>query len=281
MEDFARRGDVPALKKIWDACFGGEPEYRDFYYRVRFRPKETLVWRENGIPVSMMTLMPLIIAGKPGAYVYAVATLPEYRGRGLVRKLDAFAEQVVRQNGGQFLTLVPAELSLFPFYEKLGYSTSFFLWEKELSCPEGGKKRVDFSRCSFGEFAKLRERYLSGFPGAASHPKRELRYIYKELNRYDGAVFTYSQNGETQYAAFTRTEKGLWLRECSAPDPTDAAETLLWETGLHRGRICHSGEFPGARKIPYGMGKLLLPEGNTVPLETVFSDPFYMSLMLE
>lgn len=281
MEDFARRKDIPALKKIWAACFGGEREYADFYYRTRFRPKETLVWRENGLPVSMMTLMPLTIAGQTGAYIYAVATLPEYRGRGLVRKLSAFAENVLRQQGRTFMALVPAEPSLFAFYEKLGYRTSFFLWEKELSCPEGGRARTSFARCPFGKFAKLRAEYLSGFPGGAAHPKGELRYIYKELCRYNGGVFTFLEDGAEEYAAFTRTEGGLWLRECSAKDPLPIAEALLFQTGLHKARICCGWEFPGASRIPYGMGKALLPDGNTGPLEQLFSPPFYMSLMLE
>lgn len=281
MEDLASRKDIPALKRIWAACFGGEPEYADFYYRTRFRPKETLVWREKGVPVSMMTLMPLTIAGQAGAYVYAVATLPGYRGRGLVRKLSAFAENVLRQQGRTFMALVPAEPPLFAFYEKLGYFTSFFLWEKELSCPEGGRELTSFARCHFGKFAKLREEYFSGFPGGAAHPKRELRYIYRELCRYNGGVFTFLEDGAERYAAFSRTEDGIWLRECSARDPILAAETLLFQTGLQKARVCCGREFPGAVKTPYGMGKALLPDGKAAPLEQVFSPPFYMSLMLE
>ena len=49
MEDFAVRGDREALRKIWLACFGGEEEYVDFYLRRRFRPSETVVWREKGV----------------------------------------------------------------------------------------------------------------------------------------------------------------------------------------------------------------------------------------
>ena len=281
MEDLASRKDIPALKRIWAACFGGEKEYADFYYRTRFRPKETLVWREKGVPVSMMTLMPLTIAGQAGAYVYAVATLPGYRGRGLVRKLSAFAENVLRQQGRTFMALVPAEPPLFAFYEKLGYRTSFYQWEKELSCPEGGRELTSFARCHFGKFAKLREEYFSGFPGGAAHPKRELRYIYRELCRYNGGVFTFLEDGAERYAAFTRTEDGIWLRECSARDPILAAETLLSQTGLQKARVCCGREFPGAVKTPYGMGKALLPDGKAAPLEQVFSPPFYMSLMLE
>ena len=83
MFDFARPEDVDALKDLWLSCFGGPREYVDFYYSRRFLPEDTLVWREGGRPVSMMTLMRVRQAGEDGAYVYAVATSPEYRGLGL------------------------------------------------------------------------------------------------------------------------------------------------------------------------------------------------------
>lgn len=280
MEDFAVRGDREALRKIWLACFGGEEEYVDFYLRRRFRPSETVVWREKGVPVSMMTLMNLEIAGRAGAYVYAVATLPEYRGRGLMRRLDAFAKQAVLARGGAFMALVPAEPPLFAMYEKLGYRTSFFLWEKEADAVPS-RRRFGFSRCGFWDFARLRGEYLARFPGAAAHPLPELRYIYRELCRYDGGVFRWKEDGAALYAAFTRTSRGLWLRECSGPDPEAAACALAGELGCHHIRILCGQPFPGAVRVPYGMGRTLRPDGSTGPLEECFPGPFYMSLMLE
>ena len=67
MVDFARPSDRRELKGIWSACFGGPKEYLDFYYSRRFRPEETLVWREGGCPVAMMTLMDVKIGKSTGA----------------------------------------------------------------------------------------------------------------------------------------------------------------------------------------------------------------------
>ena len=94
MLDFAQPEDLDALKALWLACFGGPAEYLDFYYSRRFVPGDTLVWREEGRPVSMMTLMRVRRGGEDGVYIYAVATLPEYRGRGLMRRLDAWSQEI-------------------------------------------------------------------------------------------------------------------------------------------------------------------------------------------
>ena len=225
MLDFARREDRRALEALWLACFGGPQEYLDFYYEKRFVPGETLVWRENGRPVSMMTLMNVTLAGSPGAYVYAVATLPEFRGRGLMRRLDGFAQEVCRRRGLSFTALVPAERPLFAMYEKLGYRAGFFLWEGEI--PASGPAGGSVSPCGFAEFSRLRAAYLARFPGAVVHPPRELRYIYDELTAFSGGVYRVCGR-ETCYAACSVLEdRTLWVRECSAEDPLPAARVLL------------------------------------------------------
>ncbi len=70
MLDFAKPEDRDDLKVLWLTCFGGPQSYIDFYYDRRFVPEDTLVWRENGRPVSMMTLMRIRTNGEEGASVY-------------------------------------------------------------------------------------------------------------------------------------------------------------------------------------------------------------------
>ncbi len=44
----AVREDIPALRKIWEQCFGDSEVYLDFYFRNRFIPEDTLIVREEG-----------------------------------------------------------------------------------------------------------------------------------------------------------------------------------------------------------------------------------------
>ena len=271
MLDFARKEDTKALQELWTACFDGPPGYADFYYSRRFVPEDTLVWREEGgRPVSMMTLMRVRQGGQDGAYVYAVATLPAFRGRGLMTRLDQWAQEVIRQRGWSFSVLVPAEPALFPMYEKLGYRSCFPVWTKLVAA--GGRKTVDFSSCPFEEFRELRKRFLYRIPGAVLHPEEELRYIYDELHGFSGEILRYEEKDGACYVAFTVEEDGLLIREATGSDPVGVARALLARYGSKQALVRYHKPVRGFQKSPFGMGRRLdkgkMQEG-------------YMALMLD
>jgi GNAT superfamily N-acetyltransferase len=274
--DLAKREDQYDLERIWFACFGGPQEYLNFYYRKRFVPSETLVWRENGRPVSMMTLMNVEINGQKGAYVYAVATLPEYRHRGLMRKLDGFAKQIMSQRGCNFSVLVPAERTLFAMYEKLGYHADFFLWEGEIDA--SGEAIFPVSLCSFSDFCRMRAQFLEKLGSGVVHPLSELRYIYEEIRQFSGEVFRIDAP-EPGYAACTFLEDGtLFLRECTVPDVIPAAQAVLTKLNIQHAKVRSPYVFSGSQRIPYGMGRML---SDNRSLRIEFPETLYMSLMLD
>ncbi len=278
MVSLARESDRAALEAIWMACFGGPQEYLDFYFEKRFRPEETLVWRERDIPVSMMTMMDVTMEGQPGSYIYAVATLPEFRHQGFMRKLDNAAKRILTDRGRKFTVLIPAELPLFAMYEKLGYHAEFFLWEGEAQAT--GNPGIAVSACNFGEFSRMRGAYLSEMENAVFHPEWELRYIYEELRHFSGGVLLLNGKGRKEYAAYSQLEdETVLIREYSGSSPLEAAAAVLSYLEKQRARIRSPQPFPGAKRIPYGMGRsLIYPDA---PLAHDFQPPFYMSLMLD
>lgn len=270
MLDFARKEDTEALRELWTACFGGPPEYLDFYYGRRFVPEDTLVWREEGRPVSMMTLMRVRQGGQDGAYVYAVATLPAFRGKGLMTRLDQWSQEIIRQRGWTFSVLVPAEPGLFSMYEKLGYRSVFPIWTKEIS--GAGKNSGKFFLCSFETFQELRRRYLYRIPGAVLHPDQELRYIYDELHAFSGDILLYEEKGNLCYAAFTQEEKGILIREITGSNPVSTARELMRYCNAERALIRSAKPLHGFQRTPFGMGRRL--DGGSVK-------EGYMALMLD
>ena len=76
---------------------------------------------ENGRIVSMLFLLPTVFKAEQqsikGAYIYAAATLKEYRGNGYMSRL-------IEEIKGDFpLFLRPANDNLINFYENLGFKT--------------------------------------------------------------------------------------------------------------------------------------------------------------
>lgn len=75
---------------------------------------------QDGHAVSMASFLDINVRDgeewKPAKYVYAVATLPEYRGRGYAGKILKKAEEIFNMP----LVLVPAEKSLSVITVRLG-----------------------------------------------------------------------------------------------------------------------------------------------------------------
>ncbi len=121
--DYDRDGEQ--IEKIWRTCFGDDKEYIRFYMEHRMTEENMLVMYEDGKAVAMASFLPVryLCAGEyvDARYVYAVATLPEYRGRGLARRILTFAQE----HYAQPLILAPAEESLMRYYEALGFQKAF------------------------------------------------------------------------------------------------------------------------------------------------------------
>lgn len=278
---YALQTDIPMLREIWLQCFGGPEQYLDFYYENRFSPRETLVIREGSRPVAMMTMMNVSIDGIKGCYVYAVATLPWFQGMGLQRKLDAFACQEMKKRGAAFSCLVPAEPGLFELYRKLGYENGFDRWEKRIPVEDLGPSgdAISFRRCSYTRFQALRRGYLAGLPHGVYHPDRSLRYIYRELEGFQGGVASFEEDGSPCYAAYSLSGDGeLYVREQTGSDPERTARCLLSAVGEKVDRLLVTGAapFPGAVRKPFGMIRFL-KERLWEPAE----ENAYMALMLD
>ena len=119
------------LAAVWEKCFGDPPRHIHYFFNNLFEPQNCLTYREDGGIVSMVHMLPARIAdgGRlvQAHYIYAAATLPEYRSRGLMGQLLEAAFQAGRRRGDRYSFLLPANRSLYRFYGNLGYTVGFEL----------------------------------------------------------------------------------------------------------------------------------------------------------
>ena len=84
----AARRDLPALTRLWQACFGDtEAEVRAFWQALFDCTPVYLRRAPDGSPAAMLCALPAELVGDdgdavPAAYLYAVCTAPALRGRG-------------------------------------------------------------------------------------------------------------------------------------------------------------------------------------------------------
>lgn len=193
-------GDIPAQRELWQLAFGDDGAYVDNFYDHYYRPERVLVLEEEGVVRSMTAWFDttFLVPGRGSyraAYLYAVATHPDCRGRGLAARLLSDADQYFRSLGIPAVTTVPAQPSLHNFFGANGFRECFVLSERELN-PQEIREPVGknpLRPVSPEEYGAAREALLASLPHIA-YPADALRYQAGCSALDGGALFA----GETE-----------------------------------------------------------------------------------
>lgn len=190
--------DIPQLKKIWKDTFHDTDAFLDWYFDTRFFPDYSACAEDNGKIVSVCHILPArqYLRGKvlPCGLLNGVATLPEYRGKGLMKQLIRFLYPLL---SGQGIYLMPNTPAAFAIYEPCGHY------------PASSAVSVDTA-----ESRVMPDDILSGRPDASSLDK--LFSIYCE--------------NAARYSAMLCRTKEEFLRKMSEY-AIDGAEVFLHEKG--------------------------------------------------
>ena len=177
----SRPEDIPALRELWYLAFGDDGAYVDNFFKTYYRPDRMLVLEAEG-GVRAMTAWFDTQFAVPGrgeyraAYLYAVATHPDWRSRGLSGRLLAWADDYFRSLDIPAVTTVPAQPSLHNFFGANGFKECFRHFEGTLTpgeLPPAGEPV--FRRAAPAEYGRVREALLSDIPHIA-FPEDALRY---------------------------------------------------------------------------------------------------------
>lgn len=165
----SRAEELKEQKALWKVAFGDDEAYIDLFYRTCAKPEDIMVLTEDGVLCSMLALLPLELSLPNGetltsAYVYALATDPNARKQGYGRALLQYVELYLRERNVDCITVVPAEASLFKFFETVGFGECFAnrkleLLESMVPPAPAGSHLEEVDAAAYGE---LRERLLSG-----------------------------------------------------------------------------------------------------------------------
>ncbi|MBR4309144.1 MAG: GNAT family N-acetyltransferase [Oscillospiraceae bacterium] len=243
--DLAKKADLTALTKLWQCCFGDEPAQIRSFWDATFSKIQVFVIREGQQIPAMVCVLPTTLVDEEGeshscGYFYAVCTHPAARGKGLCKKLMDYAQKHCNMD---YASLVPAEESLFPFYEAMGYKIVFFNREYTVT----PKKGANIRPASAEVYRSIRELQL-----------------YDNFLSYDefllpcaGSLYRI-ETAEGLHCACAYTKgKELLIREL-LPDSPEAAAALCAHLGCHCATVRTMGE-----DKPFGM---LLPlKGQELP----------------
>ncbi len=148
---------IPALKNLWQECFGDDLAFIDSFFDAAFADTHCLCVWEDGQPLAAAYWMDCSYAQGRLAYIYAVATAPAHRGKGLCHQLMAAIHSLLLQQGYAGSLLVPGSPGLADLYRGMGYD--FFGGKAEFSC-QSAAVPAPVQALTAMQYQHLRRQYL-------------------------------------------------------------------------------------------------------------------------
>jgi predicted acetyltransferase len=139
--------EIPEIRSLWQEVFGDSEVFINRFV-AHFGIENCYVSKQNGEIAAMLFALPVAMGGigannhSPVRYIYACATRPKYRSRGIMEKLleTVYQEACSKNVAGIFL--YAANQGLENYYRKLGFVDFFY------------QKTVIFNRKEHKDFAK-------------------------------------------------------------------------------------------------------------------------------
>lgn len=258
----ARPADAADAAKCWEAAFGDGPDFvRDMLASAALLENAAVAEAEGGVRSVMFAFDGLDFAGTRMSYLYALCTLPEYRGRGMGAAVCLALARQCFDRGAELVCLSPASEGLERWYRK---KLHMRVLQRSVDVPgnpaDGG---AACARIGAAEYLRLR----AGKNGLALTPRllAAQEAIYRH---YGGGMFQVSTDGkQIALACAEPREDSVLVREllCAEKDRPAALGVIsaafsgkppLVRTQSRRGRALlyltpDGGAFPGRPGSPF------------------------------
>ena len=202
---------VKDLKQLWHACFPEDSqEYIAYWFENRYDPRRALSHTEDGRIVAALHIVPYEIqlckSQIPCGFIVGVATLPEYRNRGLAKSLMHEALLQLRQQHVALSYLSPFD---FGFYRAFGYEAVSEMQRTEFSVDaflamyEGCGWPDQVYPFEEGQIPAMQKRYAQNMKSANSYVIRKDMEPRVREHLVDGNVIVAEKNQDlTGYALY-------------------------------------------------------------------------------
>lgn len=128
---------IPSLTRLWNEVFGDSEEYIKLFFNKAYYDCEIFAHFDGDTIASAFYLLKCSIKydGKVynGRYLYAAATLPEYRGKGLMSELIREAVSYGKNKKLDFIALVPADDGLYDYYGRFGFCEAMYKYRLNIN----------------------------------------------------------------------------------------------------------------------------------------------------
>jgi predicted N-acetyltransferase YhbS len=150
------REEIPQLRQLWKQAFGDTDAFLDIFFSAAFSPERCRCVVTDGEVAAALYWFSCEAGGQPLAYLYAVATAKQFRGKGFCRRLMADTHNHLEKLGYAGAILVPGDPGLREMYHAMGYRD--MTANKKISCKAGKAKFLE--EIGAEQYAVLRRKLL-------------------------------------------------------------------------------------------------------------------------
>ena len=263
-----------ASRSLYECCFPEDTEkFTDYYYKEKCRDNRIAAVKvqKNGMGEQIAVMVhenpyTMSICGNPAlvSYIVAVATHPDYRRRGWMKKVLAYSLRQCYRREEPFSFLTPADPA---YYESLGYRfwKNQQEWIVEGELPEGTPAVNE----NAAELAAFSNQVLSEhFDLYVQRDEAYYRRLIREQKSGDGDIVILwkkkSTGGKTVDGCFCYSlEDGMEIREPIFTDrPAQKGRPVMMGRIVHLAKFVEKLRFPVPFSICVWITDDCIPENN-------------------
>ena len=178
-------------RSLWQDAFGDTDAFLDSFFRTAYAPDRCRCVLIDDEIAAILYWIDCTLDHQKLAYIYAVVTRPDHRGKGLCRMLIEDTHTLLRARCYAGALLVPQKESLRQMYAGMGYRNMGGL--TEFKC-DACNTAIPLHAVGPEEYAVLRRGLLP--PGGVVQEGAGLAFLSEQLQFYAGDGFLFAAYGE-------------------------------------------------------------------------------------
>lgn len=196
-------GDKEQASALWQQCFGDSDGFCRWFISEQWNGEYSVAAFEGGRMASMIHGRPytLCIRGHavPAVIMCGVATAPEYRHRGLMRRCMELFERNARERGAYALFQSPVDFRIYEWCMQYPSSTSAIITSEKARGMRGCRYAED-SPCCEGfadELLEVYDRVMKGYSGCVIRSIENMKSVLRGHAADGGRLLRYIKDGNT------------------------------------------------------------------------------------
>ena len=213
--------DYDQIRKIWTYCFNEGEEVENCYFDNKYRAKNTVVAELEGDVVASIHLnqhtIKLGTKEEKVSYVVGVSTLPEARGKGMMKSMMNLSFEEMYNRNQNVSILMPID---FRLYRRFGFENCYDMIEHRINIEDLSSFRIerDFKRAKESDIDTLIDIYNKSNERLNGYTVRgKCRYgnMFKEVEADGGHIYICSDDKGVYdgYVIYAINEGKFFVRE--------------------------------------------------------------------